>query len=149
MNEENLRRGNPETQFHSGEGSGRGAVENGRKSGEARRRKADIRKSVQEILNNTYTDKSGAKLTGVDVLATNLFQIAVDRKNRQNIQAMRLLLELYGQDKSPEDKKKIKAEIKLLEAKLQFYSGGDETGLKKLDEILKGMRESAEGKEEK
>lgn len=65
-NTDNLNRGNPETQFHSGEGNGRGAVENGRKSGEARRRKRDMRETCEIILAMTLQDKEAAELMDIE-----------------------------------------------------------------------------------
>ena len=52
----------------------------GRKSGKARNKKADIKATVQDILNDEYSDKSGRKLSGVAVLVVNLFKIAADPK---------------------------------------------------------------------
>lgn len=97
----------------------------GQKSAESRRRKSDMRKAVQTVLDGTYKDKNGDELTGVDVLAVTLFQIAADKKNKQSISAIRLILELTGQNLSAEDKKLKKAEIKLLEAKIKQLSGED------------------------
>jgi len=56
MNEQNLKRGNLATAFHAGEGNGRGAVENGRKSGEARRRKKAIQQLAATMLESALTE---------------------------------------------------------------------------------------------
>ena len=131
MNDENLKKGNPETQFKSG----RSAVEAGRKgglnSGKAKKKKctqfADIKATVQDILNDEYSDKSGRKLSGVAVLVVNLFKIAADPKNKQCLTAMKMIFDIYNdKDKNKLLDQKTKAEIKLLEAKLNALTGENE-----------------------
>ena len=69
----------------------------GRKSGKARSKKADIKATVQDILNDEYREKnSGRKLSGVAVLVLNLFQIAADPKNKQCITAMKMIFDIYN-----------------------------------------------------
>ena len=132
MNEENLKKGNPDTQFRSG----REAVENGQQggisSGKSRRKKADMRKAVQSMLDNTYSDNSGKELSGAEIMALKLFKIATNEKDKQCISAIKLIIELTGQNKDTLTDKKTKAEIKLLEAKIKALSGLDETESKKL-----------------
>lgn len=111
---DNLLKGNPETQFKSG----RSAAENGRKggiaAGAARRKKRDIRKSIEDRVFDVYTDKkTGAKLEGLDVLAATLFKIATDPGHKQVITAQRLIFELLEMDKTSDDKKRIKQALKL------------------------------------
>ena len=128
MNVENLKKGNPETQFKSGQQ----AVEAGRKgglnSGKAKKKKADIKATVQDILNDEYREKnSGRKLSGVAVLVLNLFQIATDPKNKQCLTAMKMIFDIYNdKDKNKLLDQKTKAEIKLLEAKLNALTGENE-----------------------
>lgn len=117
MNNGNLKRGNPATQFQSGSGSGRGAVENGRKSGEARRRKAAIRKAVTALLLDVQPDSGG--LTGEEMLAAALFATACDPNNRNQVNAARLIVHLIGQDVSPLDEKEQRARIEKLKADLR------------------------------
>lgn len=101
------------------------ARENGRKGGKAsakaRKKKADIRKAIQSILDDSYFyAEDGIKMTGEEILATTLFKIATDKKHRQCIQAQRLIYELTGQDKSPEDRKRIKQALKLQEKEIEL-----------------------------
>lgn len=95
-------------------------------SGKSRGQKANIRKAVQNILNNSYTNKDGSTVSGVDALAVNLFQIAMDKKNKNCITAMKMLLDLYGENMSPEEKRKLKAETDLIKAKIKAMQGGDD-----------------------
>ena len=119
LNDGNLKKGNPETQFKAG----RQAVENGKKggiaSGIAKKKRADIKKTIQDILDNKYTQVDGDK-TGAEVLAITLFAVASDPNHKQFIQAQRLIYELTGQDKSPEDKKRIKQALKLQEKEIEL-----------------------------
>ena len=116
----------------------------GKKSGETRRKKADMRKAVENILNSEYSVKgSEEKISGIDALALNLFKIAQDTKNKQCISATRLLLEIYGQDKSPMEQKMAKAQLDILKAKAKLLKGGDENTFKKLDDILASLENTA------
>lgn len=88
----------------------------GRNAAPARKRNGDIRRAVQQILNGTYLDGNGNEITGAEAVAIAVFSIAVDTGNRNAISAARLLVDIIGQDKTPEERKKIKAEIAVLEA---------------------------------
>lgn len=99
----------------------------GKKSGKVRNKKADIKATVQDILNDEYSDKSGRKLSGVAVLVVNLFKIAADPKNKQCLTAMKMIFDIYNdKDKNKLLDQKTKAEIKLLEAKLNALTGESE-----------------------
>ena len=114
----------------------------GRKSGKARNKKADIKATVQDILNDEYSDKSGRKLSGVAVLVVNLFKIAADPKNKQCITAMKMIFDIYNdKDKNKLLDQKTKAEIKLLEAKLNALTGEKEKDDQKLDQIIEALKE--------
>ena len=57
MNDNNLKNGK-KTQFKSGEEQARKSSEAGKKSGRARRHKADVRKAAQSLINGTYKDEN-------------------------------------------------------------------------------------------
>lgn len=149
MNDENLKKGNPETQFKSGRTAVEAGRKGGKKSGEAKKKKADIKATVQDVLNDEYTDKSGRTLSGVGVLVVNLFRIAADPKNKQCITAMKMIFDIYNdKDKNKLLDQKTKAEIKLLEAKVDMLTGSDTEALDKLDAILKGIKDNADNQTE-
>lgn len=103
------------------------ARQGGKASGKVRKQKADMRKAVQDILDGTYTDKkSGVSKSGIEVIALNLFKMASDSDNKQSIAAIKLIIELTGKDNNALTDKKTKAEIKLLEAKLNALTGENE-----------------------
>lgn len=108
------------------------AQKGGTTSGKVRRKKADMRKAVQSMLDNTYSDNSGKELSGAEIMALKLFKIATNEKDKQCISAIKLIIELTGQNKDALTDKKTKAEIKLLEAKIKAISGLDDGETKKL-----------------
>ena len=121
MNNENLKRGNPDTQFKSG----RSAVENGRKGGkktaENKRKKKDLRDAMIAILEASYPDKNTGNMhTGIEVIVTELFKAATDRKSRNYNRSLDTLLALTGYDKSPEEKKRIEHMLKLQEQEIKM-----------------------------
>ena len=142
MNDDNLKKGKA-TQFTSGEVAARNGSKGGTTASQNRKKTVNLRRAAQDVLLGTYKDKNGQEMTGQDILVLNLFKIATDIKNKQAIQAMRLLIELCGGDMSPEEKKKLRAEIKLIEGKTRLLSETDTTSLEKLDSILAGIKDSA------
>ena len=116
MNNENLKPFSERTESEKREITKKGGIA----SGKARRKKADIKKALQSILDETYTDENREKFTGEDRLAMTLYKVATDKKHRQCIQAQRLIYELTGQDKTPEDRKRIKQALKLQEKEIEL-----------------------------
>lgn len=141
MNDENLKKGNA-TQFKSGEEAARNGKKGGIASAKKKQQKADIKATVQDVLNDEYTDKSGKTLSGIGVLVVNLFRIAADPKNKQCITAMKMIFDIYNdKDKNKLLDQKTKAEIKLLEAKLNALTGEKEKDDQKLDQIIEALKE--------
>lgn len=106
-------------------------------SGKVRKRKANLQKAIQSVIDGAYntTDKSTGEirnLSGAELIALKLFEIATNEKDKNCISAIKLIIELTGQNKDTLSDKKTKAEIKLLEAKIKALSGLDETESKKL-----------------
>ena len=119
MNNENLKNG-VKTQFKSGDQAAAAGRKGGLKAQENRKRKRDVKKALQEMLDETFTDKTGVQLKGIDAMTATLFKIATDPKHKQVIQAQRLIYELTGMDKSEDDKKRIKQALKLQEKELEL-----------------------------
>ena len=105
------------------------AVKNGKKggvnSGKARKRKADLRKMAQEVLDGTYTDKNGREFTGEEAVIQGLVANLADPKGKNWGKAMELLIKLSGADKSREENQKLKAEIALLKAKEKTFENNN------------------------
>lgn len=142
-NEQNLKNG-AATQFRAGEEQARIAKEGGKASGKARRRKADLRRMAQDVLDGTYIDKNtGEQITGEE-LVLNGIVANLDPNSKNWGKAMDLLVELLGADKSREEKQQIKAQTALLKARVNVLTGADTSALDRLDAILEGMKNNAE-----
>jgi hypothetical protein len=142
-NEQNLING-AATQFGSGEEAAKNGKKGGINSGKARRRKADLRRMAQDVLDGTYTDKNtGEQITGEE-LVLNGIVANLDPNSKNWGKAMDLLVELLGADKSREEKQQIKAQTALLKAKVDVLTGADTSALDRLDAILEGMKNNAE-----
>lgn len=116
------------------------AKKGGEASGRRRKERASLRKCAQDVLNGVYRDKTGEELTGAQAVVLNMFKVASDPKNRQCVQASKVLMELMGEDKTPEEAKKLRAEIELLKAKTKTIQGVAESGIEDLtplSELLK------------
>lgn len=140
-NEQNL------TPFTS-EQSREEAVKNGKKggvnSGKARKRKADLRKMAQEVLDGTYTDRRGNQITGEEGVIQGLVANIMDPKGKNWGKAMDLLVELLGAKQSREEKQHLKAQTALIKAKTGLITNEDTSALDRLDGILREMRSNAE-----
>lgn len=123
------------------------AVEIGRKgginSGKARRRKADLRKIAQSVLDGTFTDKNGKEFTGEGAVLNSILANIANPDSRNWGKAMDLLIQLTNANKSKEELKAAKAQAAILQAKLDMLTSADTTALDKLDGLLKEMRDHA------
>lgn len=74
------------------------AVENGRKggvaSGEARRRKRDLRLALEMLLEKDFKDKNGKEMTGTQAITAKLFEQAM----KGNVKAFETIRATVGQD---------------------------------------------------
>ena len=116
------------------------AVRNGSKgginSGKARRRKADLKKMAQQVLDGTFKDKNGREFTGEEAIIQGLVANLASPNSKNWGKAMSLMIELLEADKSRDEKQKLKAEVALLKAKVKLLTESDSTTLDKLDEVL-------------
>jgi len=124
------------------------ASKGGKNSGKTRRRKADLRRMAQQVLDGTYTDKNGNKFTGEEAVIKGLIANLTDPKGKNWGKAMDLLIQLIGANKSKEEKQLMKTQIKILQTKAELMTGADTSALDHLDEILKEMRKNAEAQSE-
>ena len=94
-------------------------------SGKARRRKADLRKMAQQVLDGTYTDKHGKEFTGEEAVIQGLVANLADPKGKNWGKAMDLLVQLLEANKSHDEKQKLKAEVELLKAKIKSFENNN------------------------
>ena len=86
-NEQNLR---PSEYKLSQEEAKRGGIA----SGEARRRKRDLRKALEMLLEKDFVDKNGNVTTGTEAITTKLFEQAL----KGNVKAFETIRATVGQD---------------------------------------------------
>lgn len=80
-NPENLEKGK-DTQFQTGEEQAKTAREGGIASGEARRKKRDIRLALEMLLEKEFKDRSGNTVTGAEAIAAKQFEKAMKGDTR-------------------------------------------------------------------
>ena len=66
----------------------------GKASGEARRKKRDLRIALEALLEKEFTDKKGVTLSGAEVISAKLFEQAT----KGNIKAFETIRSTVGQD---------------------------------------------------
>lgn len=142
---ENLKPLNTRTKEEQREVARKGGI----KSGESRRMNAEIRKRLTAALETTYRDKdTGKEVEGVQGIILALVGKAMNKKDKDQLNAIKYILSVLGADKSEADEKRQAAETKLIEAKAELITGTDTTALDKLDSILKEMKDNAGTKPE-
>ena len=119
-NEANLEKGKA-TQFRAGEEQAKISQQGGAASGEARRRKRDLRMALEALLEKEYEqkDKNGnviGKVTGTEAIAAKLFQQAWNG----NIRAFEILRDTAGQ--KPVDKVEMKTDVNIEESTARLKS---------------------------
>lgn len=88
-NEQNLVRGEDAHKLTAEEAS-----KGGKRSGEVRREKKDLRKALEMLLEREFTDKSGNTISGTEAITTKLFEQAM----KGNIKAFETIRATVGQD---------------------------------------------------
>lgn len=139
-NEQNLKNG-AATQFKSGEEAAKSGAKGGKASGKARKRKADLRRMAQEVLDGTYKDRRGNEITGEEAVIRGLVANLTDPQGKNWGKAMDLLVELLGAKQSREEKQHLKAQTALIKAKAELLNVSDDSVLEKLDDVLKQIGE--------
>lgn len=88
-NEQNLVKGDDRHKFTLEEAS-----KGGKASAEARRRKRDLRKALETLLEKDFYDNNGNAMTGTEAISTRLFEQAM----KGNIKAFEVIRSTVGQD---------------------------------------------------
>ena len=138
MNDENLIPNSERTPSELREQTRRGGIA----SGKARRRKADLRKAMQEVMNTTFTDKKGRSKTGEEMVIAGIIANLSDPHARNWGRALDALLLLTGQNMTKEQIAKIKAETELTKAKTKAIQqdGGSLADIEDLSPLANLLR---------
>ena len=119
------------------------ARKGGKASGAARRRKADLRRMAQDILDGTYTDKNGKPFTGAELIQNGLLANLGNPNSKNWGKAMDIFIQLTGANISPEQKQKIKAEAEL--AKANARAANPKKNVNTVDDsFIKALESTAE-----
>lgn len=122
----------------------------GKASGESRRRKADMRSTMNRLLTmkveveglSDILRADGGESTYEEIITMAMIQQAA----LGNVKAFHEIKEIVGQtDKSDDELKNLNADTELKQARKQAVTGENETdeALDKLDQILKEVRDNA------
>lgn len=122
----------------------------GKASGEARRRKADMRSTMNRLLTmkveveglSDVLRADGGESTYEEIITMAMIQQAA----LGNVKAFHEIKEIVGQtDKSDDELKNLNADTELKQARKRVVTGENETdeALDKLDQILKEVRDNA------
>lgn len=126
------------------------AIRGGKASGEARRRKADFRKTLNMLLTAEIDSEEWKPILetlGVECTLESALNMAMIKEGLAgNVKAYEAIAKYAGQsDKPDEDIRNREADTELKKARKQAVTGENETdeALDKLDNILKEMRDNA------
>ena len=123
------------------------AVENGRQggiaSGKARRKKADLRKMAQAVLDGTYKDQNGNEVTGEELIVRSLIKNLSLPQGKNWGKAMDLLVQLTGAAQTKEMTDKLKAEAKLAKAKAAEIEAAKNEDIVMTDNFLEALNGTA------
>lgn len=126
------------------------AVMGGKASGEARRRKANFRKTLNQLLTTEIDSpewKPVLESLGIEcTLESALLMAQIKEAMAGNTKAATFVAKYAGQSSEPdENRRNREADTELKQARKQAVTGENETEetLEKLDNILKEMRDNA------
>lgn len=103
MNDENLKKGEA-TRFKSGEEAARNGSKGGKASGRARRKQADMRKLLRDMMNEQTKDKHGNVYTYAELMTKSILTIAGSpRQGGASVKAYQTVMHILGMDE-PEPK---------------------------------------------
>ncbi len=126
------------------------AIKAGKASGEARRRKADFRKTLNLLLTSKINSEEWEPVLGAlgveCTLESALLMAQIKEALMGNTKAANFVAKYAGQSAEPEENiRNREADTELKKARKQAVTGENETeeAIDKLDEILKGVYENA------
>ena len=112
MNDENLKKG-VKTQFKSGEDAAKNGAKGGKVAQANRKKRKELKEAMIAMLDAKYPDKQGNTHTGTEIIVTELFKAATDRKSRNYNRSLDQLLALTGLGLTEEDAKRIQNALTL------------------------------------
>lgn len=129
MNDENLKKG-VRTQFKSGEEAARNGAKGGKVAQANRKKRKELKEAMIAMLDAKYPDKQGNTHTGTEIIVTELFKAATDRKSRNYNRSLDQLLALTGLGLTEEDAKRIQNALTLQAQEIEL----NKKKMEKMDE---------------
>lgn len=129
MNDENLKKG-VKTQFKSGEEAARNGAKGGKVAQANRKKRKELKEAMIAMLDAKYPDKQGNTHTGTEIIVTELFKAATDRKSRNYNRSLDQLLALTGLGLTEEDAKRIQNALTLQAQEIEL----NKKKMEKMDE---------------
>ena len=129
MNDENLKKG-VKTQFKSGEDAAKNGAKGGRVAQANRKKRKELKEAMIAMLDAKYPDKQGNTHTGTEIIVTELFKAATDRKSRNYNRSLDQLLALTGLGLTEEDAKRIQNALTLQAQEIEL----NKKKMEKMDE---------------
>lgn len=111
----------------------------GKASGEARRRKADLRKMAQAFLDGTFKDENGETMTGAEIFIKGLVKNLSAPSSKNWSKAVEIVTQLTDTLTA----EKIKAEIAIAQAKAKAIKTEYEAPEIVTDNFLEALNKSA------
>ena len=129
MNDENLKKG-VKTQFKSGEDAAKNGAKGGKVAQANRKKRKELKEAMIAMLDAKYPDKQGNTHTGTEIIVTELFKAATDRKSRNYNRSLDQLLALTGLGLTEEDAKRIQNTLTLQAQEIEL----NKMKMEKMDE---------------
>lgn len=129
MNDENLKKG-VKTQFKSGEDAAKNGAKGGKVAQANRKKRKELKEAMIAMLDAKYPDKQGNTHTGTEIIVTELFKAATDRKSRNYNRSLDQLLALTGLGLTEEDAKRIQNALTLQAQEIEI----NKKKMEKMDE---------------
>ena len=129
MNDENLKKG-VKTQFKSGEDAAKNGAKGGKVAQANRKKRKELKEAMIAMLDAKYPDKQGNTHTGTEIIVTELFKAATDRKSRNYNRSLDQLLALTGLGLTEEDAKRIQNALTLQAQEIEL----NKMKMEKMDE---------------
>lgn len=129
MNDENLKKG-VKTQFKSGEDAAKNGAKGGKVAQANRKKRKELKEAMIAMLDAKYPDKQGNTHTGTEIIVTELFKAATDRKSRNYNRSLDQLLALTGLGLTEEDAKRIQNALTLQAQEIEL----NKKKMEKMDE---------------
>ena len=86
-----------------------------------------MRRAARDALSKKYKLDDGTEVTGDELVLMSIFENIADPDSRNFGKSLEMLVSLLNEKHSPEEKKRMKAETKLIEKRVNDSANSDES----------------------